>query len=280
MSLKILQYLTIKYYIKLDDPDTGLQIFRPIYFNSNTEALKSVRSVDALINNIFDEFIDDMETVSRQGSGSFGGIVKLEIKISRSKNIYGGEWVDLPEKIKYKQACVNIENVLYTKKGVKYYDNKCFLWSLLAYKHYNDIKKVEVRYYKKLVDSIKIPENAVFPVSLDDIPLWEKENNIKINVFSLINIDGDIDKDYDVKIEYDSYEKNDNLVNLLLYNNHYVWLKDFDRFDFCHTSKHPKYRCMQCFRKSFPTREKLFEHSKGCVLTKNENSSRRFAHKR
>ena len=50
--------------------------------------------------------------------------------MSNNKNIFGGSYVELPEKIKNKQACVNIKND----------DNECFYWSLKAYKHYDEIK--------------------------------------------------------------------------------------------------------------------------------------------
>jgi hypothetical protein len=65
--------------------------------------------------------------------------------------------------------------------------------------------------------------------------------------------------------KYNKQERNKNLVNLLLYKSHYVWLKDFDRFDHSNTSDHSKYRCTQCFNIRFPTKEKLENHLKKCL---------------
>ena len=71
-----------------------------------------------------------LEEMSQNGSGGiFGGIIKTEVKKSQNKNIFGGSYVDLPEKIKNKIACVNIKND----------DNECFYWSLKAFKHYDEL---------------------------------------------------------------------------------------------------------------------------------------------
>jgi DNA polymerase III alpha subunit len=89
----------------------------------------------------WDFWIKKIEETNKNHSGKLNKIIKMEIKMSKSKNIYGGLYVELPEHIKSKKACVNIVNLLSEKKGVKTYDNKCFLWSLIASKHYNDVKK-------------------------------------------------------------------------------------------------------------------------------------------
>jgi uncharacterized protein YneR len=136
------------------------------------------------------------------------GIIKTEVKLSKSKNIFGGSYVELPEKIKNKQACVNIKND----------DDKCFYWSLVAFKHYDEIKsksKNEVRHYKKYEGSIKYPEWFSYPVEIQAIGMWEEANDIKINVFVL-------DDENNIKIEYHSCFKTKNVCNLLLYKEHFV----------------------------------------------------------
>ena len=67
----------------------------------------------------------------------------------------GGLYIKLPNFIKNKKACVNIKNN----------DNKCFLWCLLASRHYN----VDVT-----VDSkIKEPENVSYPIEIDTVSEFE-----------------------------------------------------------------------------------------------------------
>jgi hypothetical protein len=42
-----------------------------------------------------------LEEMSQNGSGGvFGGIINTEVKMSKSKNIFDGSYVELPEKIK------------------------------------------------------------------------------------------------------------------------------------------------------------------------------------
>ena len=67
-------------------------------------------------------------------------------------------------------------------------DDRCFDYCLVASKIYDDIKgndKNEPRYYKKNIDKIIIPNNISYPITTNDIPLYEELNNIQINVFSL-----------------------------------------------------------------------------------------------
>ena len=75
--------------------------------------------------------------------------------------------------------------MLSCKKEIIIYDDKYYLWALLAYEHYDKIKKIECRYYKQFLETIKTPDNVVYPVPIDDITLWEECNNMKINVFEL-----------------------------------------------------------------------------------------------
>ena len=264
-NLKISQFVTIKYLIsdssltiddehfeELENKTYNKKHFKEIYFNSNIEVLTSVNKIDFIINNIIVKFMKDLEEMQKSGSGGvFAGIIKTEVKMSKSKNILGGSYVDLPLKIKNKQACVNIKND----------DNKCFLWSLLAYKHYDEIKsksKNEVRHYKKYIDSIKVPEHAYFPVDIGQIHLWEEENKIKINFFVL-------DESENIKIEYHSHIKSKNVCNILLHNEHYVWIKSLDRFDSSNVSKNSVYRCSLCLTERFPTKEKLEAHIMKCI---------------
>lgn len=264
-NLKISQFVTIKYLITedlgtiddeyfemLENKTYDKKYFKEIYFNSEIEVLTSINKIDFIINNIIIKFMKNLEEMQKSGSGGvFAGIIKAEVKISKSKNILGGSYVELPLKIKNKQACVNIKND----------DNKCFLWSLLAYKHYDEIKsksKNEVRHYKKYIDSFKIPENSYFPVDIGQIHLWEETNNMKINVFIL-------DESENIKNEYHSHIKNKNVCNLLLHNEHYVWIKNLDRFDSSNVSKNSVYRCSLCLSARFPTKEKLEAHIIKCI---------------
>ena len=129
-NLKISQFVTIKYLIsdgseevdnnymeKIDNRTYDKKEFKEVYFNAEIEVLTSVKKIDSIINNTIGQFMKQLEEMSGNGSGGvFGGIIKTEVKMSKSKNIFGGSYVELPEKIKNKKACVNIKND----------DNQCF----------------------------------------------------------------------------------------------------------------------------------------------------------
>jgi hypothetical protein len=107
-----------------------------------------------------------------------------------------------------------------------------------------------------------LPEYVSYPVETQVIPMWEEANNIKINVFVL-------DEFNNIKIEYHSSFKTKNVCNLLLYKEHYVWIKNLDRFDASSTSKNSIYRCSLCLAERFSTKELLEKHIKKCICDKN-----------
>ena len=103
-----------------------------------------------------------------------------------------------------------------------------------------------------------------FPVSLQDIPKFERRNHISVNVYG-----------FDVKTSVHLLQKSQLIdskqhIDLLLLTkgaqSHYCWIKHFNRFarqpsDHKHTKKH---FCRHCLH-GFPTKQKLEEHlSHGC----------------
>ena len=82
-------------------------------------------------------------------------------------------------------------------------------------------------------------------------------NKININVFS-----------YEDKIIYPIYLSDlrfNNVLDLLLINNHYVLIKDFNRLMFNKTkSKNKKWFCKSCLQ-CFSSEKILNEHGKGCL---------------
>ena len=78
-----------------------------------------------------------------------------------------------------------------------------------------------------------------FPVSKKDYSKIEEMNKININVFS-----------YEDKIIFPVYlsdQSFDDVLDLLLVNNHYVLIKDFNRLMFSKTkNKNKKWFCKSC----------------------------------
>lgn len=252
-KLRINEYVSIKYEVRSGKKDEK----QYHWFNSKINTLHSVKSIEGIVSGYVDEFMNELETNSEGSEWVFDGIDKVDIKINKGKAIFGGSYIPLPDFVKSKQACVNIKNE----------DNKCFLWSLIASKHYNDVKKIEVRHYRKFINSFIVPNEASFPVPIEEIEMWENVNDMKINVFQL-NEDNQLDIVYN-----NVMTRNQNIVNLLLINDefenyHYVWLKNLDRIEnsnvkqSCH---HSFYRCSQCLNSRFNSQEKLKKHTELCM---------------
>ena len=99
---------------------------------------------------------------------------------------------------------------------------------------------------KKIAKNLNY-DGIEFPVSKKDHSKIEVMNKININVFS-----------YEDKIIYPIYlsdQSFDDVLDLLLVNNHYVLIKDFNRLMFSKTKcKNKKWfckSCLQCFSSEF-----------------------------
>ena len=128
-------------------------------------------------------FLNKLDATENDSSLVFDKINEIQISTARNKAIAGKSYFELPLWIKNKRCCVNIKNQ----------DEKCFKWSLLAYKHFDNIKskdKNETYHYK---DILKYePKDMTYPIDIQqDIRKFEKHNNIKINVFEYDEKDKD-----------------------------------------------------------------------------------------
>ena len=119
------------------------------------------------------------------------------------------------------------------------------------------IKKDDRQYIKNLdYQGIK------FPVNVNQYNKVEKQNSIRINVFG-----------YEEKQPFPihvSKEKFENQMNLLLIekdgNNHYVLIKDFNKFMYQQTKhKERKHFCMHCLQ-CFSSERVLNNHKENCII--------------
>ena len=140
-------------------------------------------------------------------------------------------------------------------------DNQCFRWCYIRYlnpqeKYPQRIKKVDKAYVENLDYS-----GIEFPVEVKQYNKIEKQNSIRINVFSYEN-----KKPFPI---YVSKEKYENCLNLLLITNdektHYVLIKDFNRFMYNQTKhKSKKHFCMFCLQ-HFTSEKILNNHKENCI---------------
>ena len=169
----------------------------------------------------------------------------------------GSSYIELPEELQNNmKGLINLQNK----------DQECFRWCHIRHlnpqaKNPQRIKKVDREYIKNLNYS-----GIEFPVTIKQYNKIEKQNNININVFG-----------YEEELRYPIYiskEKNEDVLNLLLiteekeekFPNHYVLIKDFNRFMYNITKhKEKKHFCIHCLQ-NFTNESILNNHKENCIL--------------
>ena len=163
----------------------------------------------------------------------------------------GASYTPLPSFLAHKTAIINVKNK----------DERCFGYAILSAIfpvdnanhpdktfHYND------KFNWHGMDKLK------YPVEIEDIPSIEMDLNISINVFSFHD-----DAGHARYPEYLSKLKSHIIVDLLHWNGHYAWIKNFSRFMGDISKKHyVKHFCRKCLG-HFSFEAILLDHSKWCT---------------
>ena len=222
------------------------------YFTPNYSKMSTSGFITRYVNDGFVNFQNNIEISRTKSNLTFHRIIKVTVFTCKYRSALGKSYIDLPQNIKNKLACVNIQNT----------DDKCFLWSLIAYKnnHLMTGKKLcNVKEYVQYLDTIIEPEYQTYPVVEPDYEKFEQLNNIKINVFRLN------DEDY-IEHLYNTKEENANECNLLLIKNditeHYVWIKNMSRLFANGNTHHKKIICSRCIEYSAETQELVDTHKR------------------
>ena len=233
------------------------------YFNGKPQIINAINNINMIINTQTDSFLKMLNDPRGASNWVLNKIISATIATQKFKSALGKSYIELNKTIADKNACLNIKNN----------DNKCFDYCLKAHLMKDDIKIMKSHkqnnpnLYKK--SNLKIPENINYPVSTDDIHLYEELNNIQINVFSLDIINNDIDINESIKQEYKSNKHNINVVNLLLIskddNNHYVLIKSLSRLFTSKTNNKKKFICPHCLNSSYGSNDLLNVHISKCL---------------
>ena len=142
--------------------------------------------------------------------------------------------------------------------NIKNNDNKCFLWCHVRHLNFKGKDLWRISKKDKEIGKSLNYDGTQFPVSKKDYCKISKMNKVNINVFR-----------YENKVIFPIYlsdQSFDDVLDLLLVNNHYVLIKDFNRLIFSKTKfKNKKWFCksfLQCFSSEFV----LNSHKKDCLL--------------
>ena len=226
------------------------------FFNSNAKVVLHEEDIEKMLNSSTTQIINKIGKWTSQGSGwVIESVDKHYVNIVKYSPLRASSYIELPKELKNpKKGLINIKNV-----G----DDFCFLWSHLAMMHSDKIKNhpERVSHYKKYIDTLNY-DGIKFPVSINQVSKIEEQNDISINVFGYEN-----KQPFPLYISKKVTEKT---LDLLLITRderqHYVWIKNFNRFMF-NQSKHREKKhfcryCLQCFSKE----EFLKKHILNCMI--------------
>ena len=232
--------------------------FKDAYFNSTADLITNETDIKLSLQTSQQRILNIIARWIREGSGwTIRSIENHYINIVKYNPLKGSSYIKLPQELK-NRSIINLQNK----------DNECFRWCHIRHlnpqeKDPQRIKKVDKAYIDKLNYT-----GIEFPVTVKQINKIEKQNNICINLFG-----------YEEKQKFPIYiskEKFTDHMELLLItegeNNHYVLIKDFNKFMFNRTKhEHRKHFCMHCLQ-CFSREDVLTEHKNNCISINGEQA--------
>ena len=204
-----------------------------------------------------------LERIANLINGSSGGgsgwvfykIIKLELHTASYRPLRGNIWIPLPKELADKKAIINMKNK----------DNKCFVWCVQrALNPKNDnAERVDKELMKK--ENTLNMEGIEYPVSLEDIDRFEKQNpNISITVLGF----NEKDKVHPLRVSEHVYNREVHIILLLIERNgvkHYCLVKNPSRLLSKQISVHKggTHICFRCLN-PFWTHKSLEKHWEYC----------------
>lgn len=283
---------SIKYNIKLEAtyilPNTVSKQNRA--FKTQSRSVFESDDINQLLEVDFDKILQEKEEMVLKGSGySLYSIDGIIINVNVYKPLGGSSYIPLPASIQAKKATVNVKN----------YDEKCFMYSILA-------KLVNPNHAERLGSNYSEVEgsydfsNLSFPVSLKNVENFEKLNQgVSVNVYGFKR--GEYEYKNNVKKIPKKNLKNSNLNptyivypskvcdvelddhhDLLLFgdgngNHHYCRITNLPKLIGSQLSfnVHAIIMCKRCFKtySGVDAQQRLKDHKLNCIKNKLMNPS-------
>lgn len=206
---------------------------------------------DHNLNEAFQAINKALEEFINKGSNwILNKIICLEVHTVLYSPIAGSSYMELPKKIRNTHGVVNILNR----------DSKCFLWSILAALYPAPYHPERISNYTEYENELNM-KGIEYPVSLNNIQKFEKQNEISINVFGYE--EGEIFPLYLSQLAFGHKE-----VDLLYLSDdehsHYCWIKNLDHFLGSITRFHTRrFYCRRCLH-GFTRKDLLQKHRTYC----------------
>src|SRR5436190_7371272 len=226
-------------------------------FKTKQIVVYKTTDIDPLLTQAIDKIKTEKSECELKGSGwCCRRVLRVELRVAKYNPLRGESCIQLPDKITNKRATINVLN----------FDQNCFKYAVLG-------KFVSKNAHR--VPSYRKHENRYdwscisFPVKLEDIPKFERKNNISINVYGLENkttvyplksVDRELEDHRDLLYIKDGR------------NSHYCYITNFERLvrDQVTLSQHRILICKRCFahfddQYGKTAEEKLEDHMEECV---------------
>ena len=252
ISMKGLKFVeTLK--VTFTKMSNGEIVYKTAYFNSPAQTIINDTQIELALKLSKQDIINKIAVWISEGSGwTIQSVDNHYINVVKYEPIKGSSYIKLPTELRNNaKGLINMKNE----------DNECFRWCHIRHLNPQDkypqrIKKFDKQYIENLDYS-----GIEFPVTTKQYNKIENQNEININVF------GYEDKQpYPIHVSKEKYEDH---MNLLLItenkNNHYVLIKDFNKFMYNQTKhKERKHFCMYCLQ-CFSSERVLTDHEENCM---------------
>ena len=215
--------------------------------------------IKSVVNQCLAEIMSKHELHQGRGSGwSLKQVQKIYVKSTLYKPTRGASYTKTPPVLAYNKSCVNVQNK----------DDLCFLYAILVVTHPAERDAERPSKYVKFLNEFNIT-GLEFPLSLDDIPKFEKMNpQYSIMVYMLDERNGQIGvvyvscRNYGIEVNLILLTAVDEERELPIY--HYITVVNLSRL-FAKFTKYEgaKHICRYCI-KNFASDETLKSHSDAC----------------
>ncbi|XP_072400684.1 uncharacterized protein [Diabrotica undecimpunctata] len=192
----------------------------------------------------------DLEEFQERDSGwALKAVVNLWVNINKYTPQLGSSYIELIPQIKRKKACVNVKND----------DEACFAWSVISALNPVDKDPQRVSKYPHYSQVLKL-KGIQWPMSMKQIPNFEKQNDISINVYVLKKEK----RDFTTLTTYLTKNMNNKHVNLLLVQDKYDDAQSCIRYHYACCKGQSDHICDRCLQ-PFSSAVQLEAHTKDCV---------------
>ncbi len=252
----VLKCVLVKHNLK-----TGDRVFSDFHGLSRTHTITT--QLGDTYEEMKEKMLESLAKYQKEGSGwrlhSVKGLNVVSIKFNP---LSGSGHSKLPSFIAKKKGIINIKND----------DDQCFKWAVT--RALNPVNRDSERITKELKDQAEEYDwsGITFPVKLEDIKIWEKNNDKFVNVFGY---DEDVQKVYVIRMgdrcSSTVLEEDQNkFISLFLHDDkHYCVVKSLGRLVSSQLSKkkNKKYFCLNCMN-GFGTEKILASHQEFCLKRK------------